>query len=90
LTFLAIKCSLVSCYFLLLGKDIFPSCTLFANTVTVRTHRNVTDQVSHPHKTEGKIIVLYTVVLTFSDSKREDKRFWTEWQQAFPESRPLF
>jgi len=67
-----------------------PSCTLFANTLTVRTHLNVIDQVSHPHKTEDKIIVLYTAVLTLPESKREDKRFWTEWRQAFPEFRPLF
>jgi hypothetical protein len=28
-------------------------------------------------------MVLY--ILTFLDSRREDKRLWTEWQQAFPE-----
>jgi hypothetical protein len=31
----------------------------------------VADQVSHPHKTKVKIIVLYTLIFTFLDSKRE-------------------
>jgi hypothetical protein len=45
----------------------------------------VRDQVSHPYKTTGKTIVMYTLVLVFLDSKLEDKRLCTEWQQAFPD-----
>jgi hypothetical protein len=43
----------------------------------------VSYQVSHPYKTTSTIIVLYILIFIFSDSKLEDKRFCTEWQQAF-------
>jgi hypothetical protein len=45
----------------------------------------VSDQVSHPHKTTDRVLILYVLILTFSDSKLEDKIFRTEWQQAFPD-----
>ena len=47
-----------------------------------RSYHNVSDQVSNPHKTTGKTVVLYNFI--FLGSKLEDKRFCNEWQQAFP------
>jgi len=32
---------------------------MFSNTLSFLSFRNVSDQVSHPYKTRGKIIVLY-------------------------------
>jgi len=41
----------------LLGPNILLN-TLFSNTISLRSFLNVSDQVSHPYKTTGKIIVL--------------------------------
>jgi hypothetical protein len=53
--------------------------TLFSNTLSLCRSLNVRNQVSHPYKTTGKIMVLYILTFTFLDSRREDKRLWTEW-----------
>ena len=42
----------------LLGPNI-PLNTLFSNTLSLHSSLNVSDQVSHPYRTTGKIIVLY-------------------------------
>jgi hypothetical protein len=60
------------------GPNILLS-ALFSNTFTQCFSFNVRDQVLHPYRTTRKIIVLYIVMLTFLDSRREDKRIWKEW-----------
>ena len=56
----------------LLGPNIFSS-TLFSNTLP-----SMTDQVSHPCKITGKIIVLCMLIFIFLDSEQKYKRFCTE------------
>ena len=44
-----------------LGPNILLS-TLFSNTLSLHSSLNVSNQVSHPYKTTGKIIVLYILI----------------------------
>jgi hypothetical protein len=46
----------------LLGPNIL------LNTLSLRSSLNVSDQVSHPYKTTGKIIILYILVFKFLDN----------------------
>jgi hypothetical protein len=40
----------------------------------------------HTHtEVTGKIMDVYILIFTFLGSKREGRRFWTEWWQALPE-----
>jgi hypothetical protein len=53
----------------LLSSNILLS-TLFSNTLSLCSSLNVRDQVSHPYRTTGKIIVLYILMLNFFNSRR--------------------
>ena len=48
----------------LLGPNILLN-TMFSNTLCFLSSRSVNDQVSHPYKTTGKIIVLYILIFNF-------------------------
>ena len=61
----------------LLGPNTFLN-TLFSNTLSLPFSLNVSDQVSHPYKSTGKIIVLYVLIFKFLDSNLEGSRFCTE------------
>jgi hypothetical protein len=43
------------------------------------TSFKVRDQISHPYKTTSRITVMRSLIITFLDSKLQDKTFWTRW-----------
>jgi hypothetical protein len=73
-----------SCHFIPLWSKCSPEHPVL-NTLSLCTSIHVRDQVSHQLWITGKIIVLYILIFKFLVSRREDRRFWTEWQQALPE-----
>jgi len=55
-----------------------PLNTLFSYNFSLSSSLNVSDQVSHPYKTAGKITFLCILIFKCFDSKLEDKGFCTE------------
>jgi hypothetical protein len=52
--------------------------TLFSNTHSLCSSLNVRDKF-HTIQNHRQIVVLYILIFTVLDSRREDKSFWTEW-----------
>jgi len=72
-----------------LGPNIYLK-ILLLNTLSLCFSLHVRDQVSYPYKVTGKITLPCILIFIFLDSKPEDRRFCTEWHQAFPDfSLPL-
>ena len=67
----------------LLGPNILLN-TLFSNTLSFLSSRNVSDQVSHPYKTTGKI--LYKQLL-LSRNKTIKGRNMDKWKKQFQQRR---
>jgi hypothetical protein len=67
------------CYFILHRSKYSPQHPVLKNTLSLCSSINVRDQVSHPYKITGRIIVLYIVTFNFLDKRWEDRRLWTEW-----------
>ena len=61
--------------FSLLGPYILLN-TIFSNTLTFVSSRNVNDQVSHPYKTTGKIKVKYTSLKGVLTAHRNRQDLW--------------
>jgi hypothetical protein len=61
----------------LLGPNILLS-TLCPNTLSLCAFLNARHQVQHPNKTTYYVTVSYISIFNFLDSRREDKRYWTE------------
>jgi len=68
------------CYLVPLRSKYFPKHRILERPQPTRLHSsfNVSDQVSHPYKPAGKIIVPYILVFIFLGSIQEDKVFFTE------------
>jgi hypothetical protein len=60
-----------------LGPNILLS-TLVSNTVNLCSSPSMWDQISHPYKTMGKIMVFHILIFLFLERIQAD-RLWREW-----------
>jgi hypothetical protein len=59
---------------------------LFSNGLSLCSSLNIRDQVSHPYRTTGNIIVLYIIILAILDRRREDKHSQLNGSKHYPNS----
>jgi hypothetical protein len=76
---LIVKLPQLSCYFILLWFKY--SQNPVSNTLSLWSSLNVADHVTHTHTKQLAELwfCMYILTFTFLDSRREDKRLWTEW-----------
>ena len=67
----------------LLGPNILHS-TLFPNTLNLRLSLYLSEHVSHPYKTTGKIITLYFLTFKCLDSILEEKKILHRIMASIP------
>jgi len=68
----------------LLGSNILLS-ALFSYNVSLWFLPQCERPDFAPIQNNSQIIVLFILIFIFLDRKLEDERFYTEWQQTFPE-----
>ena len=79
---LTMQFSLLYVTFWRLGPNILLS-TLIWNTLIPCSSRDLRDQISHVCKTTSKLILHCILIFVCINRKREGKRFWNIWWQAF-------
>jgi hypothetical protein len=62
----------LSCQFIPLRTEYSPEHPVLKHPQFMFLPLNIRDQVSHPYRTTGKIILSYILIFMFLDSRRED------------------